>query len=85
MLVQQHLDFVEQHAPAAPFRADGQMLRKILAQCLLGGGEGRQRRTGRQLQMPAVRGGNIQLQAGFVEYRQQRGSQRRASAMSSCS
>ena len=55
MLVQQHLDVVEQHPPAPPFRALRQMLRQVFAQRLFRRGEGRQRAAGRQSQVPAVR------------------------------
>ena len=72
MLVQQHLDVVEQDPPAAPVRTLRQMVREVLAQCLFGCGEAGQRRIARQAQVPVIRRGNFELHAGFVEHGSQR-------------
>ena len=76
MLVQQHLDVIEQDPPATPFRPLRQMLPQVFAQCLLGHGESGQRRITRQAQVPVIRRGNFQLHAGFIEHRSQRLGQR---------
>ena len=74
--MQQDLDVIEQHAPAAPLRACRQMLRQILAKRLLGCGKLRQRRVRRQPQVPMIGRGNHELHVGFLEHRPQRFGQR---------